>query len=82
MLANGSDRLDLVTGVLEHATPDGVLIPVSLVEDEESVWGSGLDEIAHLEAGEELPAGCETGGCAVKTADSKFVRVHGRLLST
>jgi hypothetical protein len=82
MLADGSDRLDLVSGSLEQATPDGVLIPVALVEDEKSVRAAGLDEIAHLEAGEELPTGCEPAGCAVETADSKFVRVHGCLLST
>jgi hypothetical protein len=82
MLADGSDRLDFVTCVLEHAAPDGVLIPVSVVEDEESVRTGGLDEIAYLHAGEELPAGSEAGGCAVETADSKFISVHGCLLST
>jgi hypothetical protein len=39
-----------------------------------------LDEIAHLWAGEELPAGCVAAGGGVEAADSEFICVHGYLL--
>src|SRR6476620_12686271 len=79
MLADASDRLDLVAGVLEHTAPHRVLIPLALVEDEEAVLAGDFDEIAHLGAGEELPAGCAAAACGVEAADSKFMGVHGCL---
>jgi hypothetical protein len=82
VLADASDRLDLVPGVLEHATPHCVLIPLTLVEDEEAVSAGHFDEIAYLGAGEEFPAGYVAAGCAVEAADSNFIGVHRCLLWT
>jgi hypothetical protein len=82
VLFEPADRFCVVAGVLEHATPDSVLIPVSLVEDEKSVRACGLDEIPDLRADEELPPGRGAATRGVEAADSKFVDVHGCLLWT